>query len=169
LYIVGGQDASGKSTAHMYSLGANDTSWKTEQPMANPRNHLAVVTVNDRIYAIAGRNEETFTLNVVEMYDPTRDAWAPIADMPTGRSGLAAAVVDGKIYVLGGETSDKVFYENEVFDPATRSWARGIAMPEGRHGLGVVSFNNGLYVLLGGPQPGLSVSDTAQILEFAEK
>ena len=33
---------------------------------------------------------------------PKRDSWTKKADMPTARMGLAAAVVGGKIYAIGG-------------------------------------------------------------------
>ena len=44
--------------------------------------------------------------------------------MPTGRFALASAVIDGKIYVVGGAANDStILNAAEVYDPATNSWA----------------------------------------------
>ena len=40
------------------------------------------------------------------MYDPATNTWDAVAPMPTGRDGLATAVVDGKLYALGGVDDD---------------------------------------------------------------
>jgi hypothetical protein len=39
---------------------------------------------------------------MLEMYDPTTDAWEPKADMPTKRWSHSASAVNGKIYAIGG-------------------------------------------------------------------
>lgn len=41
-------------------------------------------------------------LKTVEVYDPSTDTWTTKAPMPTGRRQLAASVVNGKIYAIGG-------------------------------------------------------------------
>jgi hypothetical protein len=37
-----------------------------------------------------------------EKYDPETDTWSPIADMSTKRYAMATAVIDDKIFVIGG-------------------------------------------------------------------
>jgi N-acetylneuraminic acid mutarotase len=41
-------------------------------------------------------------LSTVEAYDPATDTWTTKAPMPTARQGLAAAVVNGSLYAIGG-------------------------------------------------------------------
>jgi N-acetylneuraminic acid mutarotase len=41
-------------------------------------------------------------LNVVEGYDPINNNWTTGQVMPTARHGLAAMVIDNKIYVVSG-------------------------------------------------------------------
>jgi len=48
--------------------------------------------------------------------------WERLADLPTARSGLAAATYDNQIYVIGGETAQGVTGKVESFDPVTNSW-----------------------------------------------
>jgi N-acetylneuraminic acid mutarotase len=42
----------------------------------------------------------------VEEYDPTTDTWTKKDDMPTARAGCSGAVINGKMYVIGGGTID---------------------------------------------------------------
>jgi hypothetical protein len=63
--------------------------------------------------------------NTVSAFVPSpTPAWTALAPMPTARSGAAAVVVNGKIWVIGGagllgEPTAAV----EVYDPATNAWA----------------------------------------------
>jgi len=64
--------------------------------------------------------------------------WTQKADMPTPRWGHSAAVVNGKIYVIGGLTSETGFLNGkpisvvEEYDPATDTWTRKADMPQPR-------------------------------------
>lgn len=77
--------------------------------------------------------------------------------MPTPRAGLGAALVDGQILVVGGETTDRTFNETEAFDPRLGGWTTLAPMPAGRHGVGVVAVD-ALYVEAGGRAPGYAFS-----------
>ena len=49
---------------------------------------------------------EDVGLHSVLEYDPIADVWTPKADMPTARSDVAAAVIDGKVYQFPRFTSN---------------------------------------------------------------
>jgi DNA-binding CsgD family transcriptional regulator len=49
--------------------------------------------------------------------------WQAQADIPTARSGLAAAVYENQIYAIGGETTQGVTAIVEQYDPASGTWA----------------------------------------------
>lgn len=78
--------------------------------------------------------------------------------MPTPRSGIAAALLSGSIFVFGGESTSGTFDEKESYDPAMDAWSSGAAMPTARHGLGAAVLGQTIYVLSGGPAPGGSFS-----------
>jgi len=159
IYAIGGTDADGKNIA---SVAFNDPNgvWLEAAPLPTPRDHLAVVVADDRIYAIGGRREIDFgrNLDANEEYDRRANAWTTRAPLPTARSGIAAVELDGRIYVFGGEGSSGTFDENEVYDPATDTWETLPPMPTARHGLGAAVVDGTIYVIGGGPTPGLSVS-----------
>jgi len=54
------------------------------------------------------------------------DTWTSLAPMPTPRMDLGLAVVNNKIYAIGGQTgrglSDIVLDTNEMYNPATNTW-----------------------------------------------
>jgi N-acetylneuraminic acid mutarotase len=88
--------------------------------------------------------------------------------MPTGRSGIAAAVMDGNAFVFGGETfgsERRTFDEAEAYDPRTDSWTTLPPMPTARHGLGAATVGGRIHVLSGGPEAGLSYSSANEYLE----
>ena len=55
---------------------------------------------------IGGFDGDMASLATVRRYDPGEYACDLLADMPTTRRGLAAVVVDGRIYAMGGFDGD---------------------------------------------------------------
>ncbi len=57
------------------------------------------------------------SFKVVYVYDPATDTWTTSADrLPTPRLNLTAAVVDGKIYAIGGRQGDLLLSTVEEYD-----------------------------------------------------
>jgi len=73
------------------------------------------------------------------------DTWTRKADMPTARWGLATAVVDWKIYAIGGMISTTV----EEYDPVTDTWERKNPMQVGRNRQTASVVNGKIYVIGG--------------------
>lgn len=81
----------------------------------------------------------------------TGDKWENYPSMPTPRFGLGVATGEnGKIYAIGGASSNGVFSVNEEYDPSTNTWTTRAPMPTPRYYLGVVSGNNGKIYAIGG-------------------
>jgi N-acetylneuraminic acid mutarotase len=83
--------------------------------------------------------------------------------MPTARSGIAAAVLEGRVFVFGGEAPAGTFNQAEAYDPKSNSWNGHAPMPTTRHGLGAAAAARRIYVISGGPTPGDSVSTANEI------
>ena len=76
--------------------------------------------------------------------------WTYKSPMPTGRGFTSGAVVDGKIYIIGGfRTHTSVTQANERFDPSTDEWTKMANMPEGRCAHATCSYNGKIYVFGG--------------------
>jgi N-acetylneuraminic acid mutarotase len=74
-------------------------------------------------------------------------------------------MLDGKIYVFGGELPFRIFNATEMYDPATDSWISKAPLPTPRHGTGAVTLGRRIYVMAGGPQPGPSRSGANEAFE----
>jgi len=109
-------------------------------------------------------------LSLVEYYDPVTMQWAAADTMPTPRSTAAAAVIDDKLYVVGG-TDRKlrqrpVYDVLEVYDPATGSWTVKASMPTARWGPGAAAAGGKLYVF-GGARSSAEFFDVLEIYDPA--
>ena len=73
--------------------------------------------------------------------------------MPTSRGGVASAVLDGRLYVFGGEgapdVASGVFDAVEVYDVAGDRWSVLEPMPSPRHGMGAAAVD-GRIIIPGG-------------------
>ena len=77
------------------------------------------------------------------------DTWIEgLANMPTERAYHTSAVVDGKIYCIGGY-NDSYLKKVEVYDPKTDTWETKTPMPTARYGLTSAVVNGKIYCIGG--------------------
>ena len=76
------------------------------------------------------------------------DSWATLEPMPTARTGLGVAVVDGKIYAIGGYNGSSVAV-NEMYDPGTDTWTFKELMPTPRSNFAIAVYRNKIYCIGG--------------------
>jgi N-acetylneuraminic acid mutarotase len=79
----------------------------------------------------------------------TNPAWVSKAPMQEARSGLGVAVVNGKIYAIGGAGSTGFSCVNEEYDPVTDTWAFKAPMPTPRSAFGIAVYENKIYCIGG--------------------
>ena len=89
------------------------------------------------------------------MYNTTTGEWIPKPSMPTHRLNIDCAVVDGKIYVMGGMQINNGIPNNtelltlEVYDITAGTWSPGPNMNSGRWGHQAIAYNGKIYVFGG--------------------
>lgn len=117
------------STVSMAKAQPNEGVWEVkETPVPTQRVHVATSVVNGKIYLIGGtiwdeRPRNGRVLRTVEEYDPATNQWKRRADVRIGRSDLASALVNGKIYAIGGSIQAGWKRKHvEELDPATDTW-----------------------------------------------
>jgi hypothetical protein len=91
-------------------------------------------------------------------YSPASDTWYGMANMPTARSGLAAAVLGGKLYAFGGEIP-QLHDEVEEYDSDADSWRLLPDMLTPRHGMHAVTVGDTVFIIGGAEVQGYGVSD----------
>lgn len=78
------------------------------------------------------------------------DSWTTKAPMPSTRRGLGAAVVNGKIYAIGGRLPGGVPIDiNQEYDPATDKWVSKKSLPGILAEFGIAVYQNEIYVIGG--------------------
>jgi N-acetylneuraminic acid mutarotase len=61
-------------------------------------------------------------LNIGEKYNPETDTWSSIPAMSMRRSDMATAVIDDKIFVIGGTYCDVETKSVECFNDEKNKW-----------------------------------------------
>lgn len=137
-----GEDRYGQVGEHWALPLAGGSAWRALAPLPNPRNHIAGVVVGNAIYAVGGQhghNETLVTQDSVERYDPATDTWTPRASLPygLGHVGNSTLVVDGLVYVVGGETGGYGLYTANVlvYDPELDAWSTTTPYPRAENSL----------------------------------
>jgi hypothetical protein len=98
--------------------------------------------VNGKIYVIARYSNPTLTTSANLVYEPATDSWTTKTPMPYPTTGYVCAVVDSRIYVIGGY--DNLNGDlNQIYDTETDTWSQGarIPVPTWQGGAGVTTGN----------------------------
>jgi N-acetylneuraminic acid mutarotase len=131
------------SDAWTYDLATN--AWVSVAAMPGPRAAHLMINIDDKLYVTGGVGSDSSALWV---YDPATNTWDTTrARMPTAREHAAAAVFDGKLYVIGGRraTSENLAVV-EVYDPPSNTWARKRDLPTARGGLTAATLGGRIHV-----------------------
>lgn len=169
IYLIGGFDhethiggrGPALSTVDVYDTRTN--TWHAAAEIPIPRIASQTVVFSTEIYVFGGYDYKgpwgvKRYHKTVEAYDTQTDTWVKKQDMPTRRMPFAAAVVDGKIYLIGGtriEVKNGVFGGKaitdlvEVYDPLTDRWEKRADMPTARSADDAVVVDSKIYVLGG--------------------
>ena len=91
-------------------------------------------TVGDKIYLFSavenwGSNYKVVT-NVYE-YDPAADTYTKKANLPTPQALCGSAVINGRVYLIAGNSSTQSLFTNQVqvFDPFLNNWSMATPYP----------------------------------------
>ncbi len=157
-YVIGGYPATRVTVATVQVYDAAGDRWVLIAPLPLPVNHAMAAAVAGKVYlfggqtSAGGRGQRPAFLNTVFEFDPARGTWRRRAPMPTARGAGAAAVVDGKIYVVGGRPPRGSDFA--VYDPAGDSWTSLPDLPGQRNHLGAVAIGGRIHVMGGRLGPG---------------
>jgi N-acetylneuraminic acid mutarotase len=108
--------------------------------------------VNGKLYVMGGFESGFWKpVNTTYEYDPDLHRWSNKTPLPTARGAHAAAVINGKIHLVGGAHRKLFKLDNtdahEVYDPTTDSWETLPPLPTPRDHLTVTEANGKLFVI----------------------
>ena len=169
MYVFAGLAPIWKPVGMVYEYDPRTDKWTKKRPMALPSHHVAFTEFRGKIYAFGGfvlpeSGPPGWTpINNAWEYDPAADTWQALAPMPSKRGSSLAAVVDDRIYVIGGATTipgskETAVYPTrphmsvgtvEEYDPASNTWRERSAMPTPRNHAAIGVVNGKIYVIGG--------------------
>ena len=99
-------------------------------------------------------SEDHWTLDL-DAWDNGSAQWTPAAPLPTPRNQFSTAVLDGKIYAIGGQFHHDLEQVDQkrvdIYDPKTDTWHDGPPLPKGHsHAEGSTFVHNSRIYVLGG-------------------
>eukprot|EP01138_Halocafeteria_seosinensis_P005603 gb/GECG01005726.1/.p1 GENE.gb/GECG01005726.1/~~gb/GECG01005726.1/.p1 ORF type:complete len:459 (+),score=61.89 gb/GECG01005726.1/:1-1377(+) len=175
VYVLGGFDSNGtiRSTVEVFDPVFEIYEDVDVPDMPLPRYRFAAAATGDNVYVIGGWNEDPLIpLNTVHVYNIPTKSWSDGPNITYNRGDMAASVIDGKIYVVGGFGD---FYDLsvtgsllEMYDPQQGSWKVHSSMPTQRGDVGSTAYGGCLFAVGGwnnNPAPG-SAGYTAAVERF---
>merc|ERR1719357_76944 len=152
-----------------FILDINQPLLKSAVLMTEPRALATSATVGSTIYVFGGKGSllSQAPLKSCEKLDTLRTPlnWERIAPMKTGRGGAGAAVVDGKILVVGGFSGLTSLSSVEVYNPSTNTWQMGPSLKAPRSCMGVAVLEGTVYVAGGKTGTGPAVTGPLRSVE----
>ena len=134
IYVIGG---SAKTPTQVYDP-STDT-WENKAPIPETIYGHQPNVVDNKIYVISGGSPAFIGLvkasNTTYVYDPATDSWYKMAPIPEPVIAYASAVMDDKIFIIGGGPTTNVPHNAtnivQIFDPKLNQWTSGTPIPTG--------------------------------------
>ena len=169
IYIIGGYPSTRISVNTVQVYDIKSDSWRLTTPYPTTINHASAVGLDGILYVIGGqinaggRGKKSRYTSAVNAFDPKTEKWTVRAPMPTARSAMAHAVIDGNIYVAGGRPPQG--HDFAVYDPKADKWTSLPNLPTARNHMAAAAIGGKLYVA-GGRFGGGFRSEITAVLEM---
>jgi N-acetylneuraminic acid mutarotase len=149
IFIVGGFTANGQGSTRVEAYLPTMNTWSMEADLPVAVHHPMAAGYRGRVYVAGGYGPDHGQLTTLFAF--TGDGWTRLAPMPEDRAAGGAAIVNGKLYVVGGTTSSpagRLARRMLVYDIAANRWTtrRG---PTPREHLGATALGGKIYVIGG--------------------
>ena len=128
----------GPVTAEVWKYDIASDTWTAGPPLPERRAGGGLAVVERKLHYFGGYKADRDT-NAGDHWSLSLDGgkdWQREADLPDPRGHVSAAVLDGKIYALGGDHGHDITQIDvkscHRFDPATKKWSEIASLPDGR-------------------------------------
>jgi N-acetylneuraminic acid mutarotase len=150
IYVIGGFLPPNRTTAAVERL--HKGRWSRIRSLPVALNHAAAVGYRGHVYVVggyAGPRSLSQPARTLYRYDPQRNRWTRLPDMPTARAALAVGALGGKLYAVGGANGARRLDVLEIYDFAKRRWSRGAPFSVPREHLGGAVAGGRFYAVAG--------------------
>ena len=123
--------------------------WVTGTPLSEPRTEVAAAPLRNEIVVVGGFLANGGNSRRVDAYDTRGDTWRRLPDLPLSVDHAAAASWRGRVYVVGGYSSDRRPLRS-AFVLDGEGWRRLPPPPEPRAAAAAAITRTGLLHVVGG-------------------
>lgn len=101
--------------------------WRSLPPLPLPLYDSCCVTIENCLYVVGGcsrvqTGSSPRATRSLFCFDTETQVWTKLKSMEIARSGFAATVYNGRIYVFGGQPVESAAHSAEVYDPSSDTW-----------------------------------------------
>lgn len=156
IYLFGGIDPVNVVSPRVDIYDPITNTWSTGANMPTPREHVAGAVIDSLLYIVGGallHTSNPSNTSIVEAYSPATNSWYTVPNMPVRRHSPTVAVVNKRMYVIGGTDSTGELSVNAEYNPVTKTWRTVAPLPVGRSHSGGGAIGDTIYVV-GGSTPG---------------
>jgi N-acetylneuraminic acid mutarotase len=135
--------------------------WLRLPPLAaEPRQEVGVAVLGREVYVVGGISPTGVGVTTVEAYDPLRERWRRVADLPRPLHHVAVAADGQALYAAGGFAAPGFRPVADVYryDPAAGVWESLPPLPEAVGAPAAVVASGKLHVLGGSAVTGSTAS-----------
>jgi N-acetylneuraminic acid mutarotase len=140
-----------------------ESKWVEGAPMRVARSEHPAVVLEGKIAVLGGLVEtgvgQTGVSASVEAYDPATDTWSDLPDLPAARHHAMAAVVDDRLFFIGGYDETGFNPTADVWELSGDTWVVRASLPEPVGAGAAVVLDDLIYVVGGVPASGLLAYD----------
>lgn len=149
LYALAGTGAGGRPVLELERFDGRQWQALGRLP-GQGLNAPAAVLLQGQIYLIGGfGSSSNLPSGEVLRYDIKTGRWSEAPPLPAPRGGHAAAVLDGRIHVIGGGNSERTLALHTRFDPATQRWQDLAPLPRAEGSPAIAVLGGRLYAIGG--------------------
>jgi len=128
IYVIGGRDDLGNVLDVVERYDPVNNTWHPVSALRRERAGAAAAIFQDKLYVLGGHrfssdDGDRNVLSDVEVFDQTLDRWDSFAGLEENRDALAAVVLNGTFYALGGaDDNGGALATVEFYDPVDGEW-----------------------------------------------
>jgi N-acetylneuraminic acid mutarotase len=120
--------------------------WVVRAPLPVPRSEMAwAVEMRGQLHLLGGYAEQRVDRPYHQVYDPASDRWIVATPLPLGANHVGVAVVDGKLYAIGGFVEQNRKPHAECFVLEGEAWRRIAPLPQPCGAIACVGVGNRLH------------------------
>jgi N-acetylneuraminic acid mutarotase len=132
---------------------ANQGRWVTKAALPLPRSEMAWATAHaDKMHLLGGYGEQRVDRPYHQVYDPVANRWNDATPLPKGANHVGVAVLDGKLFAIGGFIEQNRRPHNECFmieADGGKTWQTIAPLPRPCGAIACVAINGAVHAIGG--------------------